>query len=762
MPGITELRSTVSAPPVVPSWMRLAAAVWLIGFLFVFFNQVLPNNRPTTRWDVWTVVPFVLMDAVDPPQTDTSLPRGLQYLGQRVPLWGMAGLILAGAWGWGVGVLKAIGIGRDDWTPLEQHYFAGLLGLSVLSLITLALGLIGALSSLLLILMLVASITLGTVFTLRESKSVPVPTSQPRSFPWWMLIVAPFVIGIFLGALSPSTDFDVNEYHLGGPKEWFLNGRITFLSHNIYTSFPFLTEMLLLAGMALAGDWFWGALVGQTVLAAFAPLTAVGLYAAGRRWHSELAGRLGSIVYLSTPWVFRMSIIAYAEGGLAAYTAGAALAAWWVWQRTCDGSIEDGHPPVIDRGLRQELLLTGLLCGSAMACKYTGLVMTVLPCGVLLGLAAFRRFPLRMFLNGALLFSLGVLATIGPWLLKNAVETGNPVYPLGYAVFGGRDLDDDLALKWKRGHARPAAGGMVAEARDLVMKAYDVAAVNDWQSPLVFAFAMLTLLTASCRQIAAFPLLITGWVFLSWWLFTHHIDRFWLPLLPTAALLAGMGAAEAMTHLHRWGTIAVLTIGIVFNLGFCATGYVGYNAGLTELNAAREFTARIVGPEIAWINDAILHHDLPAETKVLFVGEAEVFPARFPYEYNTVFDRSLFEEWCGEPGNVPAKDRQLRSPEAIRATLAEHGITHIYVNWGEIWRYRQTYGYTDFVHPRRFQQLIDAGILGPPTVWPNRLGRRPVQEGTGDATLREWAPELFVRTTDGEEVISGIFYPVRR
>jgi hypothetical protein len=433
-----------------------------------------------------------------------------------------------------------------------------------------------------------------------------------------------------------------------------------------------------------------------------------------------------------------------------------------VWQRVRDGSIEDGNPPVIDRGLRQGLLLTGLLCGSAMACKYTGLVMTVVPCAALLGFAAVRRFPLRAVFPGALLFSLGILLTVGPWLLKNVVETGNPVYPLGYVVFGGRDLDDELALKWKRGHARPSAGGVVMEARDLVGKAYDVAAVNDWQSPLVFAFAMLTCLTASCRRRAVFPWMITAWVFLSWWLFTHHIDRFWLPLLPTAALLAGMGAAEAMTHLHRWETIAVLALGVVFNLGFCATGYVGYNAGLTELKAAREFTARIVGPEIAWINEAVEHRDLPVDTKVLFVGEAEIFPARFLYEYNTVFDRSLFEEWCGEPGDRPSKDRPLRSPEAIRATLAEHGITHIYVNWGEIWRYRQTYGYTDFVHPARFQQLMDAGILSPPVTWPNRLGRRPAQDSPGDATLREWAPELFFRTGEGDAVITGVLYPVRR
>ncbi len=780
--------------PTVPPWMRIAVVVWLLGFLFVFFNQVLPNNRPFTRWDVWSLVPFALMDAVDPPQTEGSLPRGLSYLGQRLPLWGLAAFILAGAWGWGVlaqryglsfvchwlcqclrieppvteagkdtGRASSTPSGGSGWTPLEQHYFAGLLGLSAVSLMVLALGLAGALSAVWLGSLLAVGLC-GGAWHLWRDRSAAVHQNVPLSstgFPWWLLILAPFVIGIALGSLSPSTDFDVNEYHLGGPKEWFLNGRITFLPHNIYTSFPFLTEMLLLAGMVLAGDWFWGALAGQVVLAAFAPLTAVGLYAAGRRWHSETAGRIAAIVYLSTPWVFRMSIIAYADGGLMTYTGAAALAAWGTWQRLRDGANGSVLPPVIDRGLRRDVLLTGLLAGSAMACKYTGLVMAVVPFGLTLIVAAARcSRGWKAVMETAVVFSLGVGLTIGPWLLKNTIETGNPVYPLGYSIFGGRDLDDALALKWKRGHARPSAGSALGEARSLVMQAYDVAAVNDWQSPLVFALTPLVLLTTSARRRAMFPAAITGWLFLSWWLFTHHIDRFWLPLLPTAALLAGMGAADASEHMGRWLIRGVIAVGVVFNLGFCATGFVGYNVGLTELNAARDFVSRRVSPEIALLNDAAIQGELPPTAKVLLIGEAAVFPMRFAYVYNTVFDRSLFEEWCGEPGDMSSKDRPLRSADEIRATLAEQGITHLYVNWGEIWRYRQSYGYTDFVHPSRFQALIDAGILSPP----QPLGLRKV-EGMSAAEVsvrREWAPELFVGSGDDEQLLTGQLYSIQR
>ena len=88
------------------------------------------------------------------------------------------------------------------------------------------------------------------------------------------------------------------------------------MPHNVYTNFPFLTEMFALLGMVLHGDWYWGAVAGKCALFACAPLTALGLYAAGRRWFSPAAGLLAAVVYLTTPWIDRVSIIALAEGGM--------------------------------------------------------------------------------------------------------------------------------------------------------------------------------------------------------------------------------------------------------------------------------------------------------------------------------------------------------------------------------------------------------------------------------------------------------------
>ena len=98
-----------------------------------------------------------------------------------------------------------------------------------------------------------------------------------------ILIIAPFLVIMLLGAMLPAIDFDVLEYHLQGPKEYFQAGRIAFLPHNVYTSMPFGVEMLHLMGMEVLGDWWWGGLVGQLLVALYAPAAAVLIAAATGR-----------------------------------------------------------------------------------------------------------------------------------------------------------------------------------------------------------------------------------------------------------------------------------------------------------------------------------------------------------------------------------------------------------------------------------------------------------------------------------------------
>jgi hypothetical protein len=252
-----------------------------------------------------------------------------------------------------------------------------------------------------------------------------------------------------------------------------------------------------------------------------------------------------------------------------------------------------------------------------------------------------------------------------------------------------------------------------------------------------------------------------AWLFLSCWLLTHRIDRFWVPLLPVATLLAGCGAGWLWSALPRGFIrgllLAPLVVIGIYQLAFITNGagFCGYNDFLRDLDEAEQVAAN-VSPEIEYLNRV-----LPEGSKVLSVGDAEMFDARFPVVYTTVFDQSIFEAWCAvKPG--AGRAGVLRESAEIRRKLAEERITHVYVNWLEILRYRVpgSYGYTDFVTPERFAELVAAGVLEPAQPVPQATKDLDTLEPEWRTELERWGEGLKVRV-DGRPAFKTFeIYPV--
>ena len=143
------------------------------------------------------------------------------------------------------------------------------------------------------------------------------------------------------------------------------------------------------------------------------------------------------------------------------------------------------------------------------------------------------------------------------------------------------------------------------------------------------------------------------------------------------------------------------------------------------------------------------------------MGEAKIFEARFPLVYNTVFDKSIFEEWCGKfETETSSASRPLKPSAEIRKIFAEHGITHVYVNWLELLRYRSTYTYTDFVTPKRFQDLQQKGVLGPAWRIPHAYAEwEKVSQGYRD-DVDKWGPSLRRRFPEGNGLVTYEVFPV--
>jgi hypothetical protein len=776
LPPMAENLQNEDAPQ--PVGKVCAATIWLCVFGFVFFQIDLPNSSPTTnRTDVWLELPDLLLYSVIPhPDAPAG---GWAYFPQRIPILLVGFWMLAGVWGLGHLLLRTIQL-RSHLRRLEKTVFAYGLGMSAVSLLVLGAGLLAqrvpeALSgeTLGIVLFVFALIefalrrtwdrsnnsSAASTTTSTQGKASRTRVSSEFTFsrlgavllrgqiPFGILArgiasltMALFVMAMALGAMLPSVDFDVKEYHLQGPKEWFMNGAIEMLPHNVYTSFPFLTEMFHLLGMELSSDWYLGALAGKLVLMTFAPLTGLAVFAAADRLFDRRAAWAAMLIHLSTPWTYRISIIAYAEGGLTFFLMATTLAVIIRVQSQRDDPepVPDAEPS--SPGAERLTMLTGLLAGSAMACKYPGLLSVVFPAAVVLLLLEWKSqndTPLtRRAAKTLLVFGLACGVTIGPWLLKNLYETGNPVYPLMNSLFHGIDWTPTLEANWKHAHSPSHY-----QPFDLLVKFYDVTLKSDWLSPLMFALAPLAFLTKWNRRFIVGLWLYVGFLFLSWWLLTHRLDRFWIPLIPLVALLSGGGVWWATNKFWRYSAGAFVALCVLFNLGFITTVNCGLNTWLGDLAEVRD-NSEFTSEPVAYLN----RMRLPTDAKVLFVGEAQVFDVRVPLVYNTVFDISIFEQWCSasEPG-VPAAEQKMKSAEEIRERFRSEGITHILVNWQEIIRYRTTYGMTEFLAPWRFEHLQREGILHRNAT--SLSGDRPMDSFRDEERklIEEWAPDLVVR-----------------
>lgn len=781
-------------------WKFHTTVSWLIVFCAFFYTRTLPNAAGNpTRADLWSIAPghvfnLFIDTLVPPPALKSETAHGWEYLPQRFPLWTAAGFIILGCWACGRLTLRRMGLGRT-FTRCERLVLACTIGIGEVTLFMMISGCFGWMGRGWIIGLLALAVFVEAAVRWLAPVSPNEQQPPPREpltadeiarrrmrRTVCVMSLLPFVIVIILGGATPSTDFDVKEYHLQGPKEWYQAGQITFLRHNVYTTFPFLTEMVSLLGMVVYGDWFWGALVGKSVLCWFGPLTALACYALARRWFGETAGLIAGFVYLTTPWTVRISIIAYAEGGLCLYLIATLLAVTLLQAETRPArrGVTTTELPGFSK---QHIWLCGFLAGCAMACKYTGLLFVVLPMAVIV-LAYVNRHSVRSKMehpgefNWSRVgwFSFGVAVAIGPWLLRNLLWTGNPVYPLAGSIFGGVDWNPARNAQWAAAHSPDDRNilGWFVSVKGRPAWLIDITAVNDWLSPLLYGLGVLSLWHLWPRKTAAeadadqprrmLKLFLMFWVtlFLFWWMFTHRLDRFWVPLLPVVATLAGIGAVWSKQKLWQVFLVNVLAITWVFNLCFVTRNNIGFNAYAYELKEVRKL---VTPPAIQAINQSLQSGQLSAKTKVLLVGEAQPFDARFPTLYNTVFDDNLIRDFVhGSAAKKSSATQPELQPDKILRRLRAAGVTHVLVNWSQILRYRMpgSYGYDDFVHPELFNQLVQAGVLHSPQV----LGQKALSETELKVvTASGWTEQLVTygqvtKTTTGPIMTGDVFYTV--
>jgi len=533
--------------------------------------------------------------------------------------------------------------------------------------------------------------------------------SDARALLWVVVAIAGMILlaGASMppGAVGGTERYDVLEYHLQAPREYYLAQHIQPLEHNVYSYFPSGVEMLYLLAMALRGGAYEGVYLAKFMHAAFYALSILAVFGALRR-DDEPAARFATGLLATTPLLIYLGFLAMVELAEVFYLL---LAVFWLRRWLADCSLPSA-------------LCVGMAVGAACAVKYLSVGFVagpVLLAMVLVGLKRLRAIwhVVPVGLVALLLFS--------PWLLRNAISSHNPIFPLGTTLFGRGHWSAECQQRWIHGHAPgqhppvPEPPGYEPEpAQTRLQRFVDNFLKNPYFGHIMMVVAALGICAWVARRgptdlFGGALIAILAVQLFVWIAFTHEMPwRFVVPAAVPMVLLAA-GALAALSRVRtnpfnpgasppphgRWGlppATFVFAVAVIINLLL--------GAGLYK---AATFYLPLQGVSYQWFVEKWWPPSKPAyelgeDARLMLVGEARGFYFPPGTVYATVFDEHPLARWVEEG---------LTRRQILRR-LRERGITHVWVSWDEIDRLARSYGFPAALRSDLLERREAGGPIG--------------------------------------------------
>ena len=344
----------------------------------------------------------------------------------------------------------------------------------------------------------------------RSTQDTPSPSPLFKASLFFLLAATAAIA--LIGALTPPLNYDTLSYHLGVPKLYICHHRIIYLPHQVYSNFPFTVEMLFCLSLLLKGD-----ILAKLIHLSFGLLTVGAIYCFSRRYFNHKIALLAAAIFYNIPLVGFLSTTAYIDLGVTLYVF-LALQGWVNWSYS---------------GKRQDLLMSAIFTGLAMGTKYPAILFSFLPLllGIVLKTGLIDRVRWPGALKRAFIFSLVAVGMASPWLIKNFIYTGNPIYPLFYNLLGGRGWSAFNALRFMKHHS-PSFGNWW----EIFRLPLDISKSKDI-GPLFIIFAPFMIFLKRFEELGKLLLAYGGLYFLLWMFFTHGDHRFLLPVFPGLSIV---------------------------------------------------------------------------------------------------------------------------------------------------------------------------------------------------------------------------------
>lgn len=346
--------------------------------------------------------------------------KGLGYTGPLLlvdHLFDLALVLTLVALGTALGqfILSRAGLEVDD--PVQCLLIGLVLGLGALATAILLLGLLSGLHAWTLLLLLLG----GALLSRRELRRLPSDLHQVINFvrltggSRWELVFGVSVLAVAATVLvvlstAPPVDWDTLMYHVQAPSQFLEAGRVYLPEDNLHVSFVGLVHMLYLPLLA-----FESASGPALLSAVLAVMLGLAVFSFSARFFDGSTASISLAAVWATGSVLLVAITPRVDVTLALFLF---MAHYTLVRALSEEGVRKSH-----------LILTAVLFGLAFGVKYQALPY-ILALGPFVLWAAWKE---ANELAGTVRF-LAVLAMVSfiaaaPWLLKNLLLLGAPLYP---------------------------------------------------------------------------------------------------------------------------------------------------------------------------------------------------------------------------------------------------------------------------------------------------------------------------------------------
>ncbi len=642
-----------------PAWAAAGAAVLWTGFTLYQYAAKGVSIEPrawTAFLDLLLALPATLADGL---AKNLVLAAGLWILFERL----------------GRGIADRLGL--SGVSTIERRFIAAGLGAGAISVTLLLLGLVRLWRPWLLQFLFYGGLAavLGRAVYRRwgpEGGEGPVGAAvylkktEMGPFEWAAaaLIICTLVMNL-LAAAVPEIFYDSLVYHLALPNLYLQRGGIMPTPENLFSGMPFGLQMLFGWCLALADEG-----LASVLHLSFGLGTAGVLWIWGRRHGSPRTGLLAALLFYLAPVTIYASWHCGVDLAASFYSVLALFAAI----RSLSAEEEDAGP---------WSLAAGMLTGFAMSTKYNVFVVGAVLILVRAGLAHRQGLPFRHSLR----MGLAAFCVLAPWLFKNLLFYGNPLYPVLHNLIGWtrpelwQDFLGDAGvrpLSWSLGTAEGI--------KHLVTFPWKASFGNwplgDWPGP---AFIMLVpwvllrrwgVLRRSEEPAPAWTaaVLMAAAGYLSWTL-SSRLVRYLVPALPFIALSVAFAVERGSfpRWLRRAGWAVVIFAGIYnFQAAFRQSDVIGQ---WTYLRRGRDkydyLTHQRTTYGLPYYSAvAFMNKELPKDAKVVFLGESRSYYIERDYIAATVFDTNPF--WTAA--------KEAKDAAELAERVRKMGVTHIHLS----------------------------------------------------------------------------------